>query len=108
AMQGMPPMQGMPAMQGRPPYDMQYTSMPNPNVAPVTMDNNVPSMESMHEDCGCDGEPELYSPQPGIPYFPREFHQQNPYIPYTPQPGTMYYQQNPPSVFGTLYPEEEN
>jgi len=43
-----------------------------------------------------------------MPYFPREFHQQSPYIPYTPQPGTMYYQQNHPSVFGTPYPEEEN
>lgn len=103
----MPAMQGMPPMQGMPQYDMQYTSMPNPNVAPIAMDNNAPPIAPIQEDCGCDDEPKLYSPQPGVPYFPRESYQQNPYIPYTPQPGTMYYPPNPPSAFGTPYLEEE-
>ncbi len=81
--------------------------MPNPDVAPVTMDNNASPIAPVEEDCGCDDEPQLYSPQPGMPYFSREFHQQNPYIPHALQPGTMYYQQNSPFVFGTPYPEEE-
>ncbi|MED1565889.1 spore coat assembly protein ExsA, partial [Bacillus paramycoides] len=84
----------------------QYTSMPNPNMMP--MDNNMPPLVQGEEDCGCGGESRLYSPQPGGPQYANPLYYQPTQPAYAPQPGTMYYQPDPPNVFGEPVSEEED
>ncbi|PFE01200.1 spore coat protein [Bacillus cereus] len=93
----MPYTQGMPIMPHQMP--MQHTSMPYQ----PPIDNSNPQMMPAEEDCGCGGERNLYSPQPGVP--------NSPYYPtaqtaYAPQPGVMNYQQDPPEIFGEPLIEE--
>ncbi|MFK2796229.1 peptigoglycan-binding protein LysM, partial [Bacillus cereus] len=87
-------------------FGPQYTSMPNPNMMP--MDNNMPPLVQGEEDCGCGGESRLYSPQPGGPQYANPLYYQPTQSAYAPQPGTMYYQPDPPNVFGEPVSEEED
>ncbi|MFJ7764501.1 spore coat assembly protein ExsA, partial [Bacillus toyonensis] len=99
------PYYNMPYQQGAP-FGPQYTSMPNPNMMP--MDNNMPPLIQGEEDCGCGGESRLYSPQPGGPQYANPLYYQPTQSAYAPQPGTMYYQPDPPNVFGEPVAEEED
>ncbi|PEK46344.1 spore coat protein, partial [Bacillus toyonensis] len=99
------PYYNMPYQQGAP-FGPQYTSMPNPNMMP--MDNNMPPLVQGEEDCGCGGESRLYSPQPGGPQYANPLYYQPTQSAYAPQPGTMYYQPDPPNVFGEPVAEEED
>ncbi|MDH2922487.1 SafA/ExsA family spore coat assembly protein [Bacillus cytotoxicus] len=81
------------------PIAPQYTSMP--------MENNMPPSMSEEEDCGCDEGRILYSPQPGEPQSASPLYYQPHQTAYAPQPGTMYYQPDPPDMFGSPIEEEE-
>ncbi|MEH7460364.1 peptigoglycan-binding protein LysM, partial [Bacillus sp. JJ1127] len=97
------PYYNMPYPQGAP-IASQYASMPN--IMP--MENNMPPMMPEEEDCGCGGEERtLYSPQPGGPQYARPLYYQPTQAAYAPQPGTMYYQPDPPDIFGNPLVEEE-
>ncbi|PEY44492.1 spore coat protein [Bacillus cereus] len=87
------------------PYQMpvQHTSMP---YQPQT-DNNMPPMMPEEEDCGCGEGRNLYSPQPGGPYYPNSPYYPTAQVAYAPQPGMMNYQQDPPKIFGESLAEDE-
>ncbi len=74
----------------------------------MPMDNNMPPLIQGEEDCGCGGESRLYSPQPGGPQYANPLYYQPTQSAYAPQPGTMYYQPDPPNVFGEPVAEEED
>ena len=96
-------MQGVPmAPSPMPMYNPQYAPMSDQ----MPMDNNIPSVMSGEEDCGCDEPRTLFSPQPGAPYYPNYSYHPMPQSSYPPQPGAMYYPQDPPVLFGTPYSEE--
>ncbi|WP_235604046.1 spore coat protein [Bacillus gaemokensis] len=97
------PYYNMPYPQGQP-MAPQYTSIPN--IMPM-MDNNMPPQTMPEEDCGCGEERALYSPQPGGPHYPNSLYYPTPQAGYAPQPGAMYYQPDPPDVFGTPLEEDE-
>ncbi|MED1477607.1 spore coat protein, partial [Bacillus pseudomycoides] len=97
----MPHTQGMPMMPHQMP--VQHTSMPYQPQA----GNNVPQMMPAEEDCGCGEERNLYSPQPGGPYYPNSPYYPTAQVAYAPQPGAMNYQQDPPEIFGEPLAEDE-